>query len=1118
MPTYTGAVARTANEKFGERISVLDFGALGDGVQDDAPAFADAWAAANAKGGCEIYVPGSIGLAGYRFASELDIATTAPITLVGDGRASKIYRDFTVTSGKGMIDLQAAKNVTFRNLLIDGAVTSSTGVLYSSFSGDPMHSSLTANTSIWAHGGEELLFDGVWIEHTGGYAILLDARSANVSRARVTRSVLRNNRPHLFGTSGGDLNYGSWTGGILCQNQATGGSAFRVSDLIVDGNRFERNTGNCVWQHGYGFDAFHQRIKVNNNVFLDCGLDGILFGNTIGGSAIGNTFRRIGYVCSDDTSASVPKWLAGLNATALDTSGDVRNVVYANNDFVSINGGCINGDGFGHGSVTGNTMRVPSSGDPEYTEDSIGSSGPDHAGANWCQGIIFGNSQNRDGGLGVTVANNQFYNLGGCCIGLYAGRKSTAIGNTIVAPASPNQTPIMVGGFGASSNMNANGNVVTRNVIHYSPGSAAACIAEDATLRAFTSTDKNLVVGNYVFGTNAFEFAKDANSGSIATESFTTTATVTATSSHSMQREGSSASSSSALKFYFRDGATSYGHMQLQGYRGGGIRDPLLNVSDPTVNSGASGVISTGPHTTLGVSHAMITGKLIGTGFLALGDSTYSSSDANTFTDAYALLRWNDSLNKWQQSVSTSAGARVWTDFSAASSPGGGSDTQVQFNDGGTLSGVADFTWDKTTKLLTVLTASGSPGLAVGSGYIQAAQGFLAPGSTATNYNSIQAPGGGVYALAVTVDDYAVFGAKSSIAALTGGSFTSKSILWRDSASGRLRLTSGSGSSDGGMQAGAFYCTGTAQDSIYVPNGGVQGLSWTSVRNDADAGIVLRRTSTTAREWGMSVTASGEFLLTDRSSGAATLYSLPAASSAASIVYTPGYFQSVVGFLTTGTSYQSVNVGSGGSYARSHRATTYTQIGQSFGAPSATSGDSLVDGCIYYDTNTNTVKARISGSFSDLLTSAGSQSQYVATNTGSSITFKNNNNNFQVDGNGNISAVAVITSTGASGGVNVTGQTATNSIQTVGGFNAGSGGSSNGVYQVFGTTVINSSRQFVGAGAVMTGGCAATGFNINGGGTGQTWNISISGSQFVISGIGSFNNLIFQGGVLVSAS
>lgn len=1327
MPDFPRSVIRDNWEKHGEQISVLDFGAKCDGVTDDGPAFQAAYDDAVDRGGRMVTIPAAKPGAYYRIATGLVFTSDKPVQFRGQGRASKLVRDISL-SGSGLFDLRNAKNISFVDFLVDGAVTVSAGVLYSAFSGNPVHTILTDNSSFWLKGAEGILFEGVHIEHTGGYAILLDARTLNVKSVSIKKCSFRNNRPHLFGTSSGDLSYGSWTGGILCQNQATGGSTTHVSDLIVEGNRFERNTGNCVWQHGYGFDSLHQRIKVDNNTFLDCGLDGILFGNVIGGSAIGNTFRRIGYVCVDDSSPSVPKWLAGLNATALDTSGDVRNVPYANNIFVSINGGCINGDGYGLATISGNSMRVPVVGDLEYTEDSIASSGPDHAGANWCQGIILGNSQNRDGGRGVLVTGNQMDNLGGCNIGLYAGRQSTAIGNTLFVPAAANQVPIMVGGFGASSNMNATGNVVTRNVIHYAPVSAAPCVAEDGSLRAFVVGDVNHVVGNYCVGANSFEFSKDANSGSRTIETFTTSATVTAASQHAIQREGSSVSSDSALKFYFRDGATAYGHMQLQGYRGVGVRDPLLNVSDPTILSGLSGVISTGPHTTFGVSHAMVTGHLVGSGFLALTDTAFDDANADVFPNTYALLRWDSTLSRWRQSVSTSSGARVWSDFSS-SATAAGADTEVQFNDGGALAGdpslvwnktsnllsiftapgtpglavgngyiqaaegflapaltapnynaiqapgggfygvscsvsgyglwesepapvpttggtflnsgvihydhgstvfrfrygtgastlvdafclaagysasstatnavdvpsggasakwliatdslffielgsapaisasgqariyadaathtlrasfnggayaalggsgsvagadsqvqynnggafgaQANFTWDDVNHLLTVTTGSGTPGIAVGGGYIQAEQGFLAPGASATNYNAIQAPGGGVYARALALDDYAVFGDKSSVSALTGGSFGSKSVLWRDSATGRLRLTSGSGTTDGGMQAGAFYCSGTAQDSISVPGGGVQGLSWTSVRNDADAGVVLRRTTTTAREWGMSVTASGEFLLTDRSSGAATLYSLPTASSAASIVYTPGYFQSVIGFLSTGSSYQTVNVGSGGSYARSHRATTYTQIGQSFGAPSATSGDSLVDGCIYYDTSSNTVKARISGSFSDLLTSAGSQAQYVATNTGSSITFKNNNNNFQVDGNGNVSAVAVITSTGAGGGVNVTGQTAQNSIQTVGGFNAGSGGSGNGVYQVFGTTVINSSRQFVGAGAVMTAGCAATGFNINGGGSGQTWNISISGSQFVISGIGSFNNLIFQGGILVSAS
>lgn len=55
----TGAVSRTATSKMGERISVMDFGAIGDGVIDDTTAFSTTITAAGANG--MIVVPHTTG-------------------------------------------------------------------------------------------------------------------------------------------------------------------------------------------------------------------------------------------------------------------------------------------------------------------------------------------------------------------------------------------------------------------------------------------------------------------------------------------------------------------------------------------------------------------------------------------------------------------------------------------------------------------------------------------------------------------------------------------------------------------------------------------------------------------------------------------------------------------------------------------------------------------------------------------------------------------------------------------------------------------------------------------------------------------------------------------------
>jgi hypothetical protein len=72
-------------------------------------------------------------------------------------------------------------------------------------------------------------------------------------------------------------------------------------------------------------------------------------------------------------------------------------------------------------------------------------------------------------------------------------------------------------------------------------------------------------------------------------------------------------------------------------------------------------------------------------------------------------------------------------------------------------------------------------------------------------------------------------------------------------------------------------------------------------------------------------------------------------------------------------------------------------------------------------------------------------------------------------------------------------------------------------YRLRGSALVDNGGVWVSAGGVnMNAGCAATGYNIFGGGTGQTVTVNFSGG-FTIGGT-SYNNLIFTGGVLTSYS
>lgn len=88
-----------------------------------------------------------------------------------------------------------------------------------------------------------------------------------------------------------------------------------------------------------------------------------------------------------------------------------------------------------------------------------------------------------------------------------------------------------------------------------------------------------------------------------------------------------------------------------------------------------------------------------------------SSSATSTFSNGLRILAGSLQLDKL---LSCSGGSALGTDSvgkllcAAITASPGGSDTQVQYNDGGTLAGDADYTWNKTTNALTVSNSTAS--------------------------------------------------------------------------------------------------------------------------------------------------------------------------------------------------------------------------------------------------------------------------------------------------------------------------------------------------------------------------------------------------------------------------
>jgi hypothetical protein len=790
-------------------------------------------AALPSTGGIVQLLDGSYAYDGLITSSKSNIA------VVGNGTSSVIQGNATVTTGNGIFNLSGT-DVILYNFLIDGGVTTATKLLYSAFSSDPMDSQLTDNTSIWIKpGAKRVTIDGVWITHTGGYGILLDADTADISDVTIVNCNFYNNRPHLFGVVSGDISgsngYGSWTGGIFyrgdCRNST--GKPYAVRGLTVQNCRWRRVTGNCLWGHSKGFDTQHTSINALNNDIEDAGLDGIEYGNVYGGTAKGNVFHRVGYITQTDSDAPDPRYLTLKWAVCLDTSGFVRGVTYDGNSGTSMNGEFIDLDGFRDGVVSNNVGIIPYSTDPQYTEDSVASYQNNGAGGNTTIGIQTGNTSQNGGATNVKIIGNTLINFGVSAITLAFAKNCTATNNTIQHPTNAISVPIQLysaSGASPADEWHCHDNVVESNAITYTGSNFT--IAETGT--DWAGTDVNKVFLNRVFGANYGEFSRASASAStvgfsIGTNSPTEGAATTrkATLIH---REGSD--SSAALKIYVHN-VDADTRTQLAQFADDNFS---LNISNN--GTAKTGAIATGNRTTFAFPDVMAAGKLLADSCLILTDTTMTypnDSDLDILTNAYGLIRYNSTSHAFEASSTVSGGHRVWVSFGGASSSVGGSDKMVQYNKTGSFFGDVNFQWDYTNKALTVAGTAAQVAIFASSGYIQSSGGFV---STADSWQAVQgqASGGGAlfaaYALAQSgaaskggYIDMAPLTYANFPTPLTGlGSFGATDVLiWASgvNSTGSPNTTVGLNTNSFVNAASGFVTTSAAANAIQAPSGGM---------------------------------------------------------------------------------------------------------------------------------------------------------------------------------------------------------------------------------------------------------------------------------------------------------
>jgi parallel beta-helix repeat protein len=129
------------------------------------------------------------------------------------------------------------------------------------------------------------------------------------------------------------------TGGVLFEE---GTAAFRVEN-----STFENIRGNGVWTHSLYTSPRNRDGIIAGNRFREIARDAIQVGHAANVRVERNQGARIGYPAAEVDATPV----------AIDTAGNVDGSIYADNAFTSVNGKCIDLDGFHHGEVRGNSCR-----------------------------------------------------------------------------------------------------------------------------------------------------------------------------------------------------------------------------------------------------------------------------------------------------------------------------------------------------------------------------------------------------------------------------------------------------------------------------------------------------------------------------------------------------------------------------------------------------------------------------------------------------------------------------------------------------------------------------------------------------------------------------------------
>lgn len=320
----TGATARTYASKFGDTVSVIDFGADKTGVADSTSAIQSAitYALSLTNGGT-VYLPTGI----YKISSSISIPNTANVSLKihGDGRSTQIkysgsstVTEFNVGSGSSVFGAQFEFS--------DFSFAQPTGGTVTAIGLDNINSALFYNVSIYSHTNGVLLdasyntrFIGCTFYGSSQYGISTNVTGTN---SLIVESSVFNTNATAINLSVGGNNIVIRDNDIEASGVALGMTSY--TSVLFEGNYVENGTNSS-----FSFSGTNNAIDIRQNWF-GANTTSTTIGNVTGGSFVNNTIYNSNWTFSNtfdmDSGGNILTGTATLASTPFQTT-----ISYLNN-------------------------------------------------------------------------------------------------------------------------------------------------------------------------------------------------------------------------------------------------------------------------------------------------------------------------------------------------------------------------------------------------------------------------------------------------------------------------------------------------------------------------------------------------------------------------------------------------------------------------------------------------------------------------------------------------------------------------------------------------------------------------------------------------------------------